>query len=1179
MRLKNDTHNNMKRKHIQNQERILENIDLAQSSKKQYTATGKLVLSISIILMAMLPLSAQVTVTTATPPAPLSPTAAALGKYGEVPVSLYTGIPNISIPLYDIAVKGFHLPISLSYHAGGIKVEDVPSWVGMGWSLNAGGVLNRQQQGIPDEKMTGPAAFSGDVASLLSSNFVKLDSTFWYNMIHFKSFTADLESAYSSQMSNINQGRYDTESDLYSLSCGNESAKFILDVNNQCHTIPASTYKIQNNGPINYSGNYKVSDFFNQWIVKNDRGIEFVYGKSRVDGISYMEISSPLGKSEPTVNSWFVNEIKFPSGEQIIFTYDTLSYNLKMNDTYTFPRDKADPIPIYSNYISYGKVLRLKEINFPTGKIVFVAGNQRRDLIADKVLDRIEIYSKESSGFVLNKTYKLITNNTTAGSSDDENFRLALLSVEEHSSNSNLNNTHKFDYYKQDKNNYGLPSRYSYSQDLWGYYNGSTNSTLSPIQLHFNSDDMLAWPSAGIAMNRAVDSEKSKYGVLTKVTYPTGGTTTFEYENNIGRALDNSASSCFQKALQVYTAVNHAATINKGVGAGVENKTGYDVAYSASFLLNPLSDNATFNTVRIDSHIMYDPNNVCTYSSIPDGSKQWYSLKITIEKQTSDGTYVIYIPDIPFNRTYSLECNNTYRLKFEWYDNFSPLKGLYAYVNASWQEQDKSLPTQSYDKNSELMVGGLRIKKISDYDPISQKRVIRKFSYNFTPDDGVTTTTSSVISNMPVRIFIDPKQPSELNLIWLGSFTNSSLYQTQGGNVGYGKVTVSYGENGENGHTTSYFTTAEQYPDINIVDSHYFPFRPIISMDWKRGLPLKTSTYSPLSYVPLKSEENQYEFYDGLTTKYKGIVSSICATTLYHVYPFFVPYSPYYLKKSTVSQALQGGTIITETSFKQSETSLATQFASTVASNTKTVKTITQYAADLVEGITTFSDASSIALRDMVSLRNCLTTPIESYSVTIQKDGSSYVTGGTLMTYQSGTLQPDRLYRLNISEPIPLSQFTPCKIVGGNFVKDSHYKEQEVYDRYDNSYNLLQRHDNSTVNTAYLWGYNKQYPVASLVNCDYDTAISVVSQDQIDAACSGSDAAALQTLLQNLRTDSRTKNAQITTYTYKPLIGITSKTDPRGVTTNYTYDTFNRLQAIKDLYGRVIQSFDYNYQH
>ena len=213
MRLKNDTHNNMKRKHIQNQERILENIDLAQSSKKQYTATGKLVLSISIILMAMLPLSAQVTVTTATPPAPLSPTAAALGKYGEVPVSLYTGIPNISIPLYDIAVKGFHLPISLSYHAGGIKVEDVPSWVGMGWSLNAGGVLNRQQQGIPDEKMTGPAAFSGDVASLLSSNFVKLDSTFWYNMIHFKSFTADLESAYSSQMSNINQGRYDTESD------------------------------------------------------------------------------------------------------------------------------------------------------------------------------------------------------------------------------------------------------------------------------------------------------------------------------------------------------------------------------------------------------------------------------------------------------------------------------------------------------------------------------------------------------------------------------------------------------------------------------------------------------------------------------------------------------------------------------------------------------------------------------------------------------------------------------------------------------------------------------------------------------------------------------------------------------------------------------------------------------
>ena len=33
---------------------------------------------------------------------PPSPTGAVLGKYGDVPVSLYTGIPDISIPVYEI---------------------------------------------------------------------------------------------------------------------------------------------------------------------------------------------------------------------------------------------------------------------------------------------------------------------------------------------------------------------------------------------------------------------------------------------------------------------------------------------------------------------------------------------------------------------------------------------------------------------------------------------------------------------------------------------------------------------------------------------------------------------------------------------------------------------------------------------------------------------------------------------------------------------------------------------------------------------------------------------------------------------------------------------------------------------------------------------------------------------
>src|ERR1044072_7314014 len=52
---------------------------------------------------------------------PPSPNVASLGKYGEIPVSLYTGIPNISIPLFEIKDGSLDVPITLSYHAGGVK--------------------------------------------------------------------------------------------------------------------------------------------------------------------------------------------------------------------------------------------------------------------------------------------------------------------------------------------------------------------------------------------------------------------------------------------------------------------------------------------------------------------------------------------------------------------------------------------------------------------------------------------------------------------------------------------------------------------------------------------------------------------------------------------------------------------------------------------------------------------------------------------------------------------------------------------------------------------------------------------------------------------------------------------------------------------------------------------------
>ncbi|MNZ97578.1 hypothetical protein D3C78_1168210 [compost metagenome] len=56
-------------------------------------------------------------------------------------------------------------------------------------------------------------------------------------------------------------------------------------------------------------------------------------------------------------------------------------------------------------------------------------------------------------------------------------------------------------------------------------------------------------------------------------------------------------------------------------------------------------------------------------------------------------------------------------------------------------------------------------------------------------------------------------------------------------------------------------------------------------------------------------------------------------------------------------------------------------------------------------------------------------------------------------------------------------------------------------------------------------------------------------------------------------------DAQITTYTYEPLVGMTSSTDAKGQTTYYVYDGFQRLKWIKDQEGNILKTTDYHYQN
>lgn len=84
-----------------------------------------------------------------------SPDIASLGTYGTVPVSLFTGTPDISIPLFDLSVGNYTFHITATYHAATVKPHSQPGIIGLGWSLRTDGYISRTVHGVYDEKQCG----------------------------------------------------------------------------------------------------------------------------------------------------------------------------------------------------------------------------------------------------------------------------------------------------------------------------------------------------------------------------------------------------------------------------------------------------------------------------------------------------------------------------------------------------------------------------------------------------------------------------------------------------------------------------------------------------------------------------------------------------------------------------------------------------------------------------------------------------------------------------------------------------------------------------------------------------------------------------------------------------------------------------------------------------------------
>jgi hypothetical protein len=139
-------------------------------------------------------------------------------------------------------------------------------------------------------------------------------------------------------------------------------------------------------------------------------------------------------------------------------------------------------------------------------------------------------------------------------------------------------------------------------------------------------------------------------------------------------------------------------------------------------------------------------------------------------------------------------------------------------------------------------------------------------------------------------------------------------------------------------------------------------------------------------------------------------------------------------------------------------------------------------------------------------------------------------------------------------------------------VKSNPIQTRVLFSKYDNAGNLVEQSKTEDVKKTYVWGYNNMYPVAEVTGASYTNVIAVLNNTILQNPNSDQ---ALRNELQKIRQNFPA--AQVTTYTYKPLVGMSSSTDFNNQSTYRSYDAFGRLILIRDKDNKVLKKLCYNY--
>jgi YD repeat-containing protein len=1136
---------------------------------------------------------------------PPSPNAAALGKFGDVQIGPSTGIPQIDVPIYSYSNidNTLKLDISLDYHAGGVRVDEVASNAGSGWSLSAGGAITRTVRDIYDEAVP-------------------------YGFMNYMAIPSEMEGnkrggggTITSMFNYIATKNADGQNDIFSFNFSGRSGQFMYGKNNDFLMQTSNKLKVEKKHGALLNG--VASDMISVFTVTDENGVKYIF-----DALEFSD-DGTMGAYHKWVSAWYLTKIISASNrDSIVLEYEdehtkytagrfvTMTYGV--GGTYTKAHETS-----YSTVITDG--VRVKKILFPDGVNISFS--------YDKTA-RLDMQSSE--GLVRLQQISITDNTYTRGYNlyhDYSTNRLTLKKVVPYNV-SGEDKGYSFDY------NGVLPARLDNNQDHWGFYNTNPGNDMLPTYKNQRTGEILQ------GGKRDTDSSRSVIGSLKRFSYPTGGYTDFEMEANTSedpRLSDTSVTYIKDKNfdLSLYCSSSAPATEPFTFNGDQGTTTQFNVNIYQSPGCTGAATNCNF-IVQVKN----SSNQVLTTQTIKnDGSYQYKDYSFTLSN-LAKGNYSWYV------YTTGMNYNNYMTVSWKEVHNLNPdtiksvIKNLYVgglrVKSIKTYDAINAMPAsvrlfEYTQENSTKSSGSLGVLPVYEY-PVGLEYTPRA---NESGTDPYVIYTSYGIQNAVVR----------------ASSSLHTLASINGSPITYSRVVERQINRGQtNGHIDRYFTS---YTPGGLVGYNVFPFISPSYFSWSYGQLEKELVYDNKE-VLIKKTENEYQtFIDNYYSNTQRLINFTCVSLVPVDYLVlseyfsweFVSQVYYYasrtfapnggrkdLKKSIVTEYANGQAFVSQTDYTYD-----------TAFNVKTTS-LTNSLGEKIEKVVTYpyEYTNSVAQAMMAQNMYGKEIAIENWKT---KGTSKYLTGGYINKYvqHSSGIRSAGIAALMSTVAVPIASVGTFN--AASFNKDANlFKDLVSFSQYTAKGYLNEQSKISDTKHAYIYGYNGNKVIAETINA----SVSEIAYSGFDEDGKGNwtfiglpvaDASALSgNNVYNLSTGAISKlgltatnrykvtywsksgaasingtsgvqkanrngwlyyehvlpvnttsvsvsgtviiddlrlypvDATMSSYTYQPLFGVTAICNPKNEFLYYQYDGFGRLKVIKDADGKVLKEYDYQYQ-